>query len=159
MADSPVALQSSPPKTVILVLNALIGALLRSPLHGLLSGSTLVLSFKGRKSGKTYTFPVGYYDLSGDTLVIIPLHPWWKNLRGGVPVTVWLKGHRYQGTADARQGDEATIHDLERIVGGSANLMRVYRVQKDASGQPDAARIHQLAAALPLVHIRLTLSQ
>src|SRR5207244_3790073 len=86
------------PKSVTAPLNALIGGLLRSPLHGLLSSSTLILSFRGRKSGKQYTFPVGYYDRRGDTLAVIPLHPWWKNLQGHVPVTIWLKGRKYAGT-------------------------------------------------------------
>jgi hypothetical protein len=34
-------------------------ALLRSPLHGLLSGMLMLLSYTGRKSGRTYTIPIG----------------------------------------------------------------------------------------------------
>lgn len=40
--------------------NRLLIALLRSPLHGLASHTLVVLSYQGRKSGKTYTFPTGY---------------------------------------------------------------------------------------------------
>ena len=38
--------------------NPFVGALLRSPLHGFMSNSTMLLTYTGRKSGKTYTTPV-----------------------------------------------------------------------------------------------------
>ncbi|MEO8609418.1 MAG: nitroreductase/quinone reductase family protein [Chloroflexota bacterium] len=143
------------PNYITAPLNALIGGLLRSPLHGALSSSTIVLSFRGRKSGKQYTFPVGYYDHQGDNLVVIPLHPWWKNLQGNVPVTVWLKGHKYAGTADASQGDEATVAALEKLIHDSANLMRVYHIERGANGEPNPEQIRQVAQSLALVRIRL----
>jgi hypothetical protein len=154
--DSPVETQASPPQAVIKVLNALIAALLRSPFHGLLSGSSIVLSFKGRKSGTLYTFPVGYYQPEGDTLTVIPLHRWWKNLRGNVPVTVWYKGQKYSGMANAFQGDESTINDLQRLIEGSSNLMRIYKIQRSADGHPNSERARQVASVLALVRIRLT---
>jgi len=45
----------------LLRLNPLMRALLRSPLHGLLSGMLMLLSYTGRKSGKVYTIPIGYF--------------------------------------------------------------------------------------------------
>lgn len=33
---------------------------LRSPFHGLMSGSTMLLSYKGRKSGRTYVTLINY---------------------------------------------------------------------------------------------------
>ena len=154
--DPSIAERPSPPKFVATVINPLIAALLRSPLHGVLSSSSIVLSFKGRKSGKVYTLPVGYYDLRGDSLVIIPLHRWWKNLQGNVPVTVWLKGRKYTGIANATQGDEATIRDLQQLITNSANLIRVYKIPKDSGGQPDAKMTRHIAQSLALVRIRLT---
>jgi hypothetical protein len=157
-SDTPApAMRPSPPKSITIVLNALISVLLRSPLHRLLSDSTLILSFTGRKSGKIYTFPVGYYQLKRDTLTLIPLHGWWKNLRSSVPITIWLKGRKYSGTAEAFQGDEATINELQQLIAGSANLMRVYMIERDTEGNPDAEHISQVARSLPLVHIKFTI--
>lgn len=155
--DTSVSLPPSPPKFVITVLNGLISMLLRSPLHGVLSKSSIVLSFKGYRSGKLYAFPVGYYDLQGNTLSVIPLHGWWKNLRGNVPVTVWLKGRKYQGSADATKGDEKTVNELRRLIENSANLIRLYKIQQNDLGQLDSQRTYQVAESLPLVRIRLTL--
>ncbi len=39
------------------IANTIAIRILRSPLHGLLSHNTLLLSFQGRKSGKIYTKP------------------------------------------------------------------------------------------------------
>ncbi len=145
----------APPKWLTETLNTIIGVLLRSPLHGLLSKQALLLSFKGRKSGKVYTFPIGYYHYEGDTLILIPLHRWWVNLQGNVPVTIWLKGRKYNARANATQGDDTTIAELQKLILESANLMRVYQIERDAQGQPDAQRLRLVASALSLVRIQI----
>jgi hypothetical protein len=42
------------------VLNAGVGLLLRSPLHGLVSGRIMLLTVTGRRSGRLFTVPVSY---------------------------------------------------------------------------------------------------
>lgn len=153
--DTAVTVPPSPPKFLILALNWLISILLRSPFHGALSRSTMVISFRGAKTGKQFTFPVGYYDLQGNRLFVIPLHGWWTNLRGNAPVTVWLKGRKYQGAADASRGDEQTVQELERLVEESANLIRLYKIPRNDQGRLEPDRLRQVAHALPLVRIRL----
>lgn len=54
-AETTVFTRPSPSKFVTAVPNALISLLLRSPLHGLVSKSCLLLSFRGRKSGHIYS--------------------------------------------------------------------------------------------------------
>lgn len=145
----------SPPAWLNAAANAIFTALLKSPLHGLASGITLVIAFKGVKSGKVYSFPVGYYDYHDGQLALIPLHRWWVNLRDDVPVTVWLKGRQYRATASAALGDDQTVRDLEALIAGSGNLTRMYRIERDAAGRPDPERTRRLARTLPLVRIRL----
>jgi hypothetical protein len=57
---------------------------LRSPLHGLLSRRTALITVTGRRSGREFTFPVGY-EQRGDGVCITvgsPEHKrWWRNLR------------------------------------------------------------------------------
>lgn len=86
------------PKVFYRVINPLMTALLRSPLHGRLSHSMLLLSFRGRKSGKRYTLPLGYVQ-HNDRLFVLTHSPWWKNLRGGAPVLMRLQGRNVGGTA------------------------------------------------------------
>ena len=43
---------------------------LRSPFHGMLSNGMMLITITGRKTGKTYTTPVGYY-VENDYLWVI----------------------------------------------------------------------------------------
>lgn len=86
--------------------------LLRSPLHVFVSRVYLLITFTGRKSGKTYTTPVQYAQ-DGDTLHIITSegYTWWKNLRGGAEVQIHLRGTIYHAHADTST-DPQTIKAL-----------------------------------------------
>jgi hypothetical protein len=90
--------------------NPLVAAILRSPAHPLLSGHLMLLTVTGRRSKRTFSFPVAYTQ-DGDRLTVTLDWPerkrWWRNLRTGAPVGVVLRGVRRTGTALA-QGDEHT---------------------------------------------------
>jgi hypothetical protein len=89
--------------------NPLVKAILRSPLHPLVSRHMALVSVTGRRSGKVYTFPVGY-ERDGEHVKIGVGWPdrkrWWRNLRGeGAPIGIRLGGDQRTGHAVAR-GDE-----------------------------------------------------
>jgi hypothetical protein len=48
------------PKALFTIINPIMSLLLRSPIHGLWSKSAMLITFKGRKSGKSFTTPVRY---------------------------------------------------------------------------------------------------
>jgi deazaflavin-dependent oxidoreductase (nitroreductase family) len=102
--------------------NPLVRGVLRSPAHGLLSSHLALLTVTGRRSGRTYTFPVGY-DRDGDRVTIGVDWPerkrWWRNLRDAAPVEIWLAGVRRAGTAQAH-GDEHTGVTVEIHLDGAA---------------------------------------
>lgn len=95
------------PKAVYLVANPLMKAILRSPLHRLLSNSLMVLTFTGRHSRKRYSIPVGYVERR-DRLFVFSHSAWSNNFRGGSPVSLRLRGKEIRGTANI-------IEDRERI--------------------------------------------
>lgn len=76
--------------------------LLRSPLHFLMSGHVLLLTFTGRKSGRRYSTTAEYMR-EGNTLTLFTQRQrlWWKNFQGGAAVTVHLRGHEISGQAEA----------------------------------------------------------
>jgi hypothetical protein len=90
--------------------NPIVRALLRSPAHRLVSSHLALITVTGRRSGRTYTFPVGYHR-EGERVTIGVDWPerkrWWRNLRDEAPVELWLAGERRTGTAVAH-GDEQT---------------------------------------------------
>jgi deazaflavin-dependent oxidoreductase (nitroreductase family) len=84
---------------------------LRSPFHGILSNGMMLITITGRKTGKRYTTPVGYYE-EGGYLWVITSHDrtWWKNLRGGAEVGLLLK--RKSVTAFAKpELDEKAVEE------------------------------------------------
>jgi hypothetical protein len=76
--------------------------------HRLLSGRAALITVTGRRSGRRYTFPVGY-SREGDSVRIEVGWPerklWWRNLVDGGSVELVLAGERRRGHAQAR-GDE-----------------------------------------------------
>ena len=67
------------------LLNVGVGLLLRSPLHGLVSGRIMLLTVTGRRSGRSFTVPVSYLRYGENILSFTSgeWSAWWKNLRGG----------------------------------------------------------------------------
>ncbi len=88
--------------------NGMMTWVLRSPLHGL-AGRSLLITVTGRKSGARYTLPVNY-TRSCDTITILSRRErtWWRNLRGGAPVTLHVGGKDLHGQATVIE-DEAEV--------------------------------------------------
>lgn len=134
--------------------STIIATLLRSPLHKLLDKSFLVLSFKGRKSGKEYLFPVGYV-ADGNELHVVSNHGWWKNLRGNVPVEIWFKGQRRAAVADAAHGDESVVNAILAAVRKTPQILKTYHIEVDADGQPKFESVRQAAQNVAFIRIIL----
>lgn len=131
-----VAAPRRPPQALFTVLNPLFTLLLRSPLHRLLSGRLLLLSFTGRKSGKRYTIPVGYAQ-EGDTLLLGTEGMWKANLRGGAPVAVRLRGEARRGTAAVIADEDGMIAAYRTMLARAPGYARAAGIALDARGEPD----------------------
>ena len=65
-------------------LNPIIAPVLRSRLHWLLSPSLMLITVTGRKTGRRYTIPGGYHQVSDAIVVMVaeaPSKTWWRNYR------------------------------------------------------------------------------
>jgi deazaflavin-dependent oxidoreductase (nitroreductase family) len=135
---------------------------LRSPLHGLLSGSLMVIRVRGRTTGKPYELPVMYAQ-DGQTLWIFcqqaERKSWWRNLREKSDVTVWLRGRQQPAAAQLLDG----CSDSERAMSGLAVWLRRYPRAARRLGMPAAGHApwgHELLAELVrrdvLVRVRLS---
>ncbi len=92
--------------------NQLVRLLVSSPLHPLVSRRVTLITVTGRRSGKEHTLPVEY-KLEGDRLTIPVMWPerklWWRNLRGGAPVKLRLRGTERSGNARADVADDGKV--------------------------------------------------
>jgi deazaflavin-dependent oxidoreductase (nitroreductase family) len=141
--------------TVPPVVNRAMKFVLRSPLHGMVSNSVMLITFTGRKSGKTYTTPVSYSQ-HDDQVYAFSHADWWKNLRGGAPVILRIRGRDLQGLP------EPIVEDKQAIAAGlAAHLRKVpsdaryYGVTFDANGAPRAEEVEKAVQTVVMLHFRL----
>jgi deazaflavin-dependent oxidoreductase (nitroreductase family) len=114
--------------------NRFVTFMLRSPLH-VFMGGIMLITVTGRKSGRAITTPVNYVR-DGDTLLITSKvdRTWWKNLRGGAPVTLLINGKTYQAHATVIE-DRATVeHELLRFF--RLTKRTIAGIHLDKGGQP-----------------------
>jgi deazaflavin-dependent oxidoreductase (nitroreductase family) len=118
--------------------NPIVISLLHSPLHRLLDRQTITITVTGRKSGRSSTFPVSYVQ-DGENLLVISQKGriWWKNLLGGAPVTVFLKGHRLQARGETFTDTEVAAKILLSILQQAPAYQRLLHLKLDAVGQPE----------------------
>ena len=88
--------------------NPIVVAILRSPLQGLMSNSVMLLTYRGRRSGRAFTTPISYVR-DGEDLLAVAFrdHAWWRNLRGGAPVRVRLRGRELRGRGGCWKAEPA----------------------------------------------------
>jgi len=93
---------------------------LRSPLHGLLSASTMLVTLKGKKSGNPITLPVNYFQEGKNFWGVTNRdRKWGRNLQGGAQVEVLLMRQAKQCSAlpvlDAKEVEELLEKYLVRF--------------------------------------------
>jgi deazaflavin-dependent oxidoreductase (nitroreductase family) len=143
------------------IANPFVRLILRSPFHKLMSATVLLITYRGRKSGRTYTLPVNYVQ-DGRTITIIPgmaeHKNWWRSLCGGAPVQIRLAGRRLAGNATVLTGEA----DASQIVPAlalylqhfpAAAKMRNLQPSPNDSFNPD--ELLQAAASTVLVRVDL----
>ena len=104
------------------VVNPVVVAILRSPLHAALSRHVLVVEAAGRRTGRARRTPVNYRRQDG-TLVVRTLRSrqWWRNLRPGRPVRLLVCGRPVDAAVDIAPEDG---HVVVRLTPGAASAPR-----------------------------------
>ena len=112
------------------IVNAAVGMLLRSPLHGVLSGSTALIRHTGRRSGRTITTPTQYAP-SGEGIVIFvgkwDTKSWWRNFRTPYDADVLVRGQWLPVTAEAVIGGDDPARAASLLGDYSVTFPRVLK--------------------------------
>ena len=98
------------------IMNPVMKGLLRSPLHRLLDGTLVLLTYTGRKTGRQYTIPIGYFAWEEGELMSFSSACWWTNLRSKLPVTLLLRGRRVRAVPTVIEERDAVINTLEEFI-------------------------------------------
>ena len=146
---------------VISRLNPVIAALLRSPLHPLVSSGVLLLTVTGRRSGRRYSIPVGYQREGNDLIVMVSearRKQWWRNYRDPAPTSVRLRGRDRTGSAELvkPRSDEfrARADETLRRVPWMRRVFHVADYDPNTGLRSD--QLERLGEEIAIVRIRLS---
>ncbi len=145
---------AEPPRALLRVVNPILRAILRSPLHRLASGQMMLLTVTGRRTGNTYTIPVGRHQSADGALLISAGGAWRHNLRGGADVRVTLDGRERAAHAELEE-DPARAAELFREMLARSNE-RMLAVKVNVKRPPTAAEIEPALADRGVAYLRLT---
>ena len=143
------------------IANPFVRLILRSPLHGMMSDTLLLITYRGRKSGRKYSLPVQYVQ-DGNQIYIVPGAPeqkiWWRNLKDGAAVQIVLRGKTLNGNGILLKQDA----NAETIVKGSClylkrfpALAKYYNVRFEADGTFKLGDVRQAAASVVMIRVEL----
>ena len=140
------------------LLNPLVRGVLRSPLHRAASGTTAILHFTGRKSGRPLNTPLSYAR-DGNTVRFLSSTNtgWWKNFRDGPsPVQVEIARETFSGTARLLEGDSQQLREgVRRFLTALPRDAVIYGIRLDRDKQPTEASLTKAAPRLVLVEVTL----
>jgi hypothetical protein len=119
------------------------------------SRSVMLITFTGRKSGKTYTTPISYAR-DGDQVTAFTGARWSKNLEGGAPVTLNIKNKEYHGWADVVANDKAAVTEgLMTFLSKVRSDAGFYKVNFDDDDQPNWEDVQRAAQECVMLRVQL----
>jgi deazaflavin-dependent oxidoreductase (nitroreductase family) len=139
------------------IVNPLIKLLIRTPLHKLVDDGVVLITYTGRKSGKTITVPVNYLQVGHDLHIIsFRSRNWWRNIKGGASVDVQLKGKRRSGWAVLVEKPLSVAKELDLFCRRNPDYANHLGLEKIENGKQ--SQIGLLKAAREQVAVKITLS-
>lgn len=131
-------------------------AILPSRLHWLTSGSTLLLTLTGRKSGQPITLPVNYSQ-QGSSLRITskPERQWWRNLKTNPEVKVVLRGEEIDGTAHVFEATEEVANELSAYLQPQLKMAKYFQIRLNENGTLNQEDLLQSAQHMVVIRVEV----
>ncbi len=122
--------------------NPIIQWLLSSPFHSFFSKNLMLVTFTGHKSGKKYTTPVNYLQMTqGEDQFFATISTrervWWRNLRGNSPIAIRVRGKDYPATAEVIEDVSSVAKNLSAYIQLNPGLGKYFKIRIEANGQPN----------------------
>lgn len=130
--------------------------ILASPFHGLLGDRFAVVQVRGLKSGRPVTTPVNVRS-DGDRYTVVSRRErvWWRNLRGGQPAELRLRGIRRPVRGEVIESTPQVADALARHLARYPDDARSLEISLDGTGQPRHDDLQRAADTRVLVYLRV----
>jgi deazaflavin-dependent oxidoreductase (nitroreductase family) len=119
-----------------------------------MSSKYAIIEFKGRKSGKTYRTPIAYVR-KGDRVLLSTDSPWHRNLAGGAPVRMVLRGRTVAGTARTVTDADEAAAILRTLVDAIRTYARPSGLAKEGGSVSDREIRRALGAGRVSIEVEL----
>ncbi len=142
-----------PPLRLLRLANPAVRTLLDSPLHRILSGTVVVLKYRGHRSGREFRIPLRYTVAPDGRIVALAVRPerklWWRAFAEPTPATILIRGSDRAVTGRLLQGDErrAALRAYVSRFPRAARPLGLRRVETDVA--LDGAAVAVVAFASP----------
>jgi hypothetical protein len=143
------------------IANPVVRLILRSRFHRWMSASVLLITYRGRKSGKEFTLPVQYAE-DDHFIFIVPGMPerksWWRNFRESTPVRLTLRGEVVSSTGillDTATQMEEIVTGIEVYFRGFPAYAKNYHIRTVPSGGWDTEDLHRAAISGVMIRVDL----
>ncbi|KAA0110855.1 hypothetical protein CIW47_06145 [Mycolicibacterium sp. P1-5] len=137
--------------------NPLMRYLLRTPFAGGLRKQFMVLSFRGRKSGREFVLPVSAHHIDGDLYALVG-SAWKVNFRGGAAASVLYAGHTRAMRGELIEDRELTADLFHRcaLSYGVKRAQRMMGLQFRDNRMPSSEEFREAIEVNKLAAIRFT---
>ena len=102
----------------------------------------ILLSYTGRKTGKSYTIPVSYVE-QGDELLIPGGGAWKKNLENGLAVGIRLRGRERRANPEIIRDPNEVEELITFMMAANPAVSRFIGVPKRTDGRPDREKLDE----------------
>jgi len=137
--------------------NAVVRPLLQSPLHRLVSGRLMLLSYTGGKTANKYSFTVGYFPWDDGDVIVSSSANWPKTIGSAKNVRVLIKRRWFEGRPTViRQLEQKAdvLGDFAKRNGPRAAKGLMLGLPGDR--QPDRQQLLDAAAKTTIVRLALS---
>ena len=125
------------------IVNAGVKALLSMPLtHRIGSKDVRILRFRGRKTGRRYSFPVGYHR-GPESVLTTTDDRWWRNLHPEGPVRILIRRKWFSATAAALPEHDKAIAGITELVAASERYAGWLKVGMESDGTPSRTDVER----------------
>ncbi len=135
--------------------NSFIKFILKSPLHGMMSASTMLITVAGRKTGRLITTPVNYYQ-EGNTVWVLTVRDrkWWRNLPDCPKADLLLRGKRVSAVAEVILDKTTVANQIGQYVKRIPMSAKALGIRIEG-GDPNAADLARIAQDRLMVKLTL----
>ena len=102
----------------------------------------MILRFRGRKTGRRYSLPVGYHR-GPDSVLTTTDDRWWRNLYPEAPVRILIRRKWFSTTGAALPEHDQAVAGMTELIAASERYAGWLKIGKEPDGTPSRTDVER----------------